>query len=462
MSHDAALAQLGTFDGKVIVDFDETLYLRNSTEDYLDCVKPRVLCALVLRVLDFIKPWRFYGGDVCMDVWRVTVIRLLFPWCDWIWRKKAAQFATDFQNKPLLDALSAKSGNWVVASLGFKPIIEPLLAAMCSSPPALIASPWRAWSYRRKGKLAAVRAGLPSITISDSMVVTESKDDLPRLESCNSPLLVEWPNAHYKRAHSLTYFPGMYLSCIKRPGEHYIRRAILQEDFAIWVLCTFVADGLFFNRIIGLLFLLISFWTIYELGYVDNDSIGAKFELKPKLSANYATDHMNVSLVQAWVWAIGSGILGIFLLSSTLRFNMPTAFAVWMFSLVGLNLWFRQYNRVDKQTRIWMFAVLQLARSAVAALLVPVNLMGAIAIASHTISRWIPYYLYRQSEGEWNNTYGEVSTLLMFLTISFSVALVNGLGPFENYMFFVVIAWAVFRARKALLTIVRQAHRIDR
>ena len=53
-----SIAAVLTHTGPVLLDFDETLYLRNSTEDFIDCARPAVLALLVLRLLDFIRPWR--------------------------------------------------------------------------------------------------------------------------------------------------------------------------------------------------------------------------------------------------------------------------------------------------------------------------------------------------------------------------------------------------------------------
>ena len=42
-SPDAALAAVCAHEGPLFVDFDETLYLRNSTEDFIDCARPGLL-----------------------------------------------------------------------------------------------------------------------------------------------------------------------------------------------------------------------------------------------------------------------------------------------------------------------------------------------------------------------------------------------------------------------------------
>jgi hypothetical protein len=39
-SPDYTLAAVCTHEGPLLVDLDETLYLRNSTEDFIDCARP--------------------------------------------------------------------------------------------------------------------------------------------------------------------------------------------------------------------------------------------------------------------------------------------------------------------------------------------------------------------------------------------------------------------------------------
>jgi hypothetical protein len=61
-SPDDALAAIRTYEKPLIVDLDETLYLRNSTEDLIDCAWPGPLALLLPRVLEMVKPWRLTGG----------------------------------------------------------------------------------------------------------------------------------------------------------------------------------------------------------------------------------------------------------------------------------------------------------------------------------------------------------------------------------------------------------------
>ena len=51
-----ALAAIDAWPGLIVVDFDETLFLRNSTEEFLDSARPALLAAIMLRLLDVCSP----------------------------------------------------------------------------------------------------------------------------------------------------------------------------------------------------------------------------------------------------------------------------------------------------------------------------------------------------------------------------------------------------------------------
>jgi hypothetical protein len=70
----AALEALVHHDGPLLLDLDETAYLRNSTEDFLDTASPGLPALLLLRLLDAIRPWRWTGGDATRDLWRVRLV----------------------------------------------------------------------------------------------------------------------------------------------------------------------------------------------------------------------------------------------------------------------------------------------------------------------------------------------------------------------------------------------------
>src|SRR5437870_3955279 len=108
-SPDAALVAARAHQGPVLVDLDETLYLRNSTEDFIDCARPGFLALLLLRVLDLLKPWRLTGGIETRDTWRVCAISLFFPWTHSRWRAKVQFLAENYANRELKVALNVRA-----------------------------------------------------------------------------------------------------------------------------------------------------------------------------------------------------------------------------------------------------------------------------------------------------------------------------------------------------------------
>src|SRR5271156_3775766 len=69
-SPDATLSAIRAYDGPLLIDLDETLYLRNSTEDFIDCARPALLALLLLRMFDILEPWRLTGGIDTPATWR--------------------------------------------------------------------------------------------------------------------------------------------------------------------------------------------------------------------------------------------------------------------------------------------------------------------------------------------------------------------------------------------------------
>jgi hypothetical protein len=235
-SPEAALAAVRAHEGPILVDFDETLYLRNSTENFIDCARPGLLALLLLRVLEALKPWRLTGGIDTWDTWRICAISTFFPWTRWRWRAKVPLLAEHYVNRELNTALKARAQPPVILTTGFRPVVAPLLAAMGFADVPLIAARMHSFADRRNGKLHMATRELSAETVGSSLVVTDSVNDPKLLQSCARPLRTRWPRARYRPALSGIYLPGEYISQIKRPGQRYIFRAVLREDFAFWLL----------------------------------------------------------------------------------------------------------------------------------------------------------------------------------------------------------------------------------
>jgi nitrogen fixation-related uncharacterized protein len=283
----AALEALSHHDGTLLLDLDETAYLSNSTEDFLDSASPGLAALLLLRLLDAIRPWRWTGGEVTRDLWRIRLVGTFIPWIWILWRRRVKSLAAQFANQPLLDAVARRTGPTLFVSAGFQPIVAPLIAALGFPEARIVASRLSTTEDRLRGKFATALDALGEETVAKSMVLTDSLEDLPLLNWCARPLWTVWEDARYRPALSRIYVPGQYLTHVKRPGQRYILRGIFLEDFALWVLCSILHAPSPVTHVIGLLALLISFWAIYEGGYVDNDRVAHRHEKDPKLSDNF-------------------------------------------------------------------------------------------------------------------------------------------------------------------------------
>lgn len=461
VSPETAIGALLDHVGPVLLDLDETLYLSNSTEDFIDSARPRLPALLLLRVLDVIRPWRWTGGEATRDVWRVRLISTCFPWTGNRWKGRVAGLAKNFTNLRLMAALKRPGTTPIITTAGFQPIVTPLVAALGLPQARIVAARLSTFADRRDGKLHLAVGALGDDTVRRALVLTDSAQDLTLLDACARPLRAVWPEAHYRHALSGVYMPGRYLTQVKRPGDRYILRGILQEDFAFWVLTTIALAALPVPHVAGLLFLLVSFWAIYERGYVDNDLIASRFEVDPKLSTAFLESPVATPRWQPWIWAIACGAIAIVLLRWPVT-PVPADFAAWAAVLLATYGWFRLYNRFDKGTRIWMFAGLQFARSTAFVALVPIGPIGAVALGAHILAKWVPYCVYRLGGKDWPEAPFHLIRLLFFVVLALLLELSHGLSELLSGTALALLAWNLFRARKELATALTMAKRLDR
>ena len=189
-------------DTTIILDFDETLLLRNSTAEYINSLRPRLLGFVLVKFLDVIKPWAWlphpYRGHKVRDWFLVVIPTILLPWTLLNWQRKAKQLAAEYGNTELIYAVNSNAeANIIVASLGFKFIIDPILQHLPIKYDLLVSCRfWRAGD-RTLGKLSMMQQVLPLSKIKSSILVTDSKDDLPLLQEVEQPCFVIWSLAKY-------------------------------------------------------------------------------------------------------------------------------------------------------------------------------------------------------------------------------------------------------------------------
>ena len=458
-SPDEAIANLMTHEGPIYIDLDETLYLRNSTEDYIDSAQPGVVAIALLQLLEFLRPWKWTGGQPTRDFWRVWLIRMSLPWVNVRWRSRVSALATQFVNSRLAAALNQHRHRVVIVTVGFMPIVQPLVEALGFGECRIIAARLGVQD-RRNGKLQLVRAALGDEALSRALFITDSIDDVPVLARCRRPLRVVWPESLYPRALSRVYLPGLYLSLVKRPGQRYIWRSVIQEDFAYWVLGTLALAAHPASHLCGLALMSLSLWSIYERGYADNDWAAANLESAGKLSTEFSNGGVVTPRFQPWLWAATSGVVAMYLLGPQSAFAANCA--KWAAVLIATHLIFRWYNRMDKSTRIWIYPLLQAARLLSIAAIVLVTPAGSMALGALVMARWVSYYFYRLQSGTWTNILPNSMHLLFFTIAIGTLGIGVGLDAVVTWTTAGLVSWSLFRARTELRSLLRNARRIDR
>ncbi|WP_292702549.1 MULTISPECIES: haloacid dehalogenase-like hydrolase [unclassified Nostoc] len=469
----------------IIVDLDETLFLRNSTQEYLNSLQPRFLGWLLLTFLNLLKPWNWLPGEikgeVSRDWMRVFVATLVFPWTIILWQWRAKQLAKAYKNTTLIQALTKNQNSGIIiATLGFSWIVRPLCKHLPISFNSVIACRfWQGAIDRQRGKDFLVKASLGKNKVARAIAITDSNDDNQLLASVATPCLVIWPEAKYVSAMSDVYIPFLYLERAKRPGGKYFVKKILLDDFVFLILGLSLANSQPIIHGISMFFLLLSFWCVYELGYVENDIIAERFEKKPTLSETYQKYKNRISVWQAWLWSIVFAFPGLIVLeltkvvSSDRNFagevsainlvTILTEMALWIGLLLIVRVTFYAYNLVDKKTRIWLYFILQFYKCFGFLVVTKTNIIGAILFIAQVISRWIPYSIYRFNKSEWlKDLPNQVIRLFLFGFIVIAIMLgTQNSSIIMSWQTWAILVWCTYKARNEVLKIVREIHPIS-
>lgn len=412
---------IGNHDGPVILDLDETLYLRNSTQEFLNLAAPATLAALLLRVLQLLKPWRLTGHDTA-DCWRVIVIIALFPWTFARWKRHLRDQALPHLNRRLTGMIDASDPRLVIATLGFGPIVRPLIAGLGFGETRMI-SCGIGFSDRKRGKHRLLLQALGEKPVSRAIVITDSEQDRPLLDACAHPFLIRWPDARYRRALHYPLLPLDYLTQVKRPGKG-AGKAVFVEDFSVWLLASFPFVFLSWTNLPALLLLFLSFWSIYDAGYAENDDIAAKKEKDPVLTSEYHALAIRYHEGRSWIFGLLLGAAGIFLLSVDQPMRFSAFLGSWIALLVALRLVYWLYNRVSKKSRILLYPLLQIFRAAAFCILVPIGVTGIAFISALALSRWTCYFLYRYKKEDQTAQWPDVPVRFIRFMMVFTLLVV--------------------------------------
>ncbi len=234
---------------------------------------------------------------------------------------------------------------------------------------------------------------------------------------------------------SFKYFPMAYLIKVKRPNENYVLNQIIGDDLLIIYLGITLTQSNPVFHAISMTILMMSFWCIYEIGYLENDRMGEKFEDNPILSDAYRLEKTSLSISwQPWIWAFGLAIPGILLLGIT---NLNTFNIVeiglklsshknlmssslhlitWLSLLTFIRVTFWLYNHIDIKSRVWVFPILQATKCFGFLFVTSTNLIGISLFFVQVISRWLPYLVYRY-DGNRKNFPKRFSRFFLFMAM---------------------------------------------
>ncbi len=391
----------------LLLDFDETYWLRNSTEAFLDSVRPAWPAGLLLAALDIVKPWRLLPDHEKDHVWRdwlrVLTVIVLFPWSLMRWRQRAASLGPKWLNPALAPLVSRQppGGAWLVTN-GFRPIVAPLVDALpAAAQPTLLASPLlTGFAWRRRGKCAVVEQALGKERLAAATVVTDNDEDGDLLAAVRAPLHLKWPDSRYEPAHAHAYLPFYYMERIKRPHQGHLKRVVLFDEL-ILLLLVYLWTSPSLATLTAIVVLHASFWVIYEILYVENDRVAAEREADPRLSEAYHRTPHRFSEPLAWLTGLALGLVGIGLLQLAPAYGGPglaLGAALWTLFLIALRGLAWVYNHVDKTTRIPLYLVLQAFKVAGLALVLPLPQAALPLLAAHLAGQWLPYLAYRATQ----------------------------------------------------------------
>ena len=274
------------------------------------------------------------------------------------------------------------------------------------------------------------------------------------------------------------YYPFAYLEKVKRQNEKYTLKMIFWDDVPVLLLAFSLPATNSFLHGISIIFLLVSFWCIYELGYYENDCVAEKYESEPKLSPAYYAHKQMMETIYPLLWSLVFGFIGVILLEQAgvthLSFTSPSIeqkisfldpivliYLSWMIFLVCMRCCFFVYNYVNKQTRAWLYIVLQSFRYYGFLVMTATNIIGITLLSSQILSRSLLYIVYRYSGGNSRNWPREIpEKLLRFSVFIFMLTSIclgsQSLELWHSWQTWTIVAWCAIQGQGQIKRVLSQ------
>ena len=406
---DAALRSARDCSSVMILDLDETLYLRNSSQDFLAHAWPAPIAVSLIRAIERIKPWR-KTGDETADVWRTLSVTLLMPWVWLTWGRTGRALGKRHANDALIGAANDSTAELIVATLGFTPIVAPIVKGLGLRRAQIVGCRLFSFRDRKSGKLAVLQRSFPPEVLNNAMVITDSVDDQDLLAVCKHPIRVIWPGARYVPAASRLGFPFEYTARIKRPGQRFVTK-IFKQDFACWVLASVGAIVAHPLNLVAVPFLFVAFWSVYEIGYLENDLMSER-ETDGVRSETFDHERLRGLSGSLYLSALVTSLIGLLLAKADLAQT-----AGWVAALAATRITYFVFNRVDKATRSWLYLPLQVGRIFSIAAVFPMGGAAKALCAAFAVAQWMAYIIYRERKVDGQYSWPKLDVELIWLVL---------------------------------------------
>ncbi|MEL6862398.1 MAG: hypothetical protein AAGL11_11210 [Pseudomonadota bacterium] len=203
-----------------------------------------------------------------------------------------------------------------------------------------------------------------------------------------------------------------------------------------------------------------SMFLVYELGYAENDRIGAAVEKEPKLSANFHKFKDYPMRPGAWIYGVLIGAAGLFILTEQARLDvlstlgLPTLAAgwaqvaaltaVWTGLLILVRLTFYVFNKLPTWLRVYWYVPLHAVKYLGFALFFALPVLGQILIFTHIVRTWA-LYAVRRSGGDMEALLSQ-TIRLVFIAFAFALVWMNDPGLVMTWQAGLILAFCVIRA----------------
>jgi hypothetical protein len=219
-----------------------------------------------------------------------------------------------------------------------------------------------------------------------------------------------------------------------------------------------------------------SFFVVFEIGYHENDALGARREAAPTLTEARLSRLGTVVEGEAWCVALVFAVPGLALLAAhrlstwagdplagdPWLLDLPWLLAGWVALLLATRGIFAAFNRINERSRVLLYLLLQAMKGLgiVVALALPVTAAGVALLVAQPIARWIPYVIYRIAGMRWQtpDRLHRLVLVVVVLVALLPVAAIEALSPLGTAL---VLAWCTLQARDQLRAVWRHGHWLE-